>query len=209
MVDNSRRNVGGYGGRRNIVIIVILLCIVILSLSNLQVFNAGGRNNLSNFVVIKFSLGVYYNNKNEDVARQELIRQRQKLAATMIDIESSSNNDDNEYKIDYDDPIIQNFLRNHGKSSTSTSSLLPKIYLDYFIWHYTQMKEINTNPELVYTKKFIIMECHYKGIGYNNRNGVGGGQCGGISDRLTSLPMLLYLAAINKRLLFIVVDDLL
>jgi hypothetical protein len=78
-----------------------------------------------------------------------------------------------------------------------THSPLPDFYHEYFQWHAEQMNELKEDPTQWESKKYLIMEC------YANMHGRQYLKCGGLSDRLRSLPMLLWLAHQSKRILFI------
>jgi hypothetical protein len=86
-----------------------------------------------------------------------------------------------------DDLVISAFVN-------STTSL-PTVYKEYFAWHYQQRKKLFADPSKFLDYKFLILECHANTTSYI--------ACGGISDRLTALPLLVWLAHKYNRLLFI------
>lgn len=183
---------------------VLLESWFVLSWSNLEIFN--GRQ-LSEFV--KFG-GNIINKSNtattplllQQEERDDRLQLKLKQAAQVTSTATSSLSiEDDMNRIDRDDPMIQDFQRknNNNSNNTTQQALLPKIFQDYFIWHYTQLQQLYKNPNLVSTKRYVIMECHYN----KGKGDIYGNQCGGISDRLTPLPMALYLAYLNKRIFFI------
>jgi hypothetical protein len=82
-------------------------------------------------------------------------------------------------------------------TTTSNNNTLPDFFIEYQEWHANQLKELKGNPDLWKDKKYLIMECYHFEIGVKYL------RCGGLSDRLRNLPLLLWLAHKSERILFI------
>lgn len=78
---------------------------------------------------------------------------------------------------------MESFLTN----SNTDSAELPPWLVAYIQWHQQQRSQFNETNEL----RFLILTCHRDSI------------CGGISDRLKSIPLLLQFAALHERIFLI------
>uniref|UniRef100_A0A7S4AV33 Uncharacterized protein n=1 Tax=Pseudo-nitzschia australis TaxID=44445 RepID=A0A7S4AV33_9STRA len=100
----------------------------------------------------------------------------------------------------YLDPNLNNCVPSSGNTTTAfhlkattayrKSTILPQWMKDYFDWHREQTVAINECNYRNY--KFLILRCS-----------LSEGKCGGVADRLKSLPFFIAVAASSKRIFFI------
>jgi hypothetical protein len=69
------------------------------------------------------------------------------------------------------------------------------------VWHAQQMQGLKEDPSNWESKRYLIMECLSRFSSKDNRTHWG--PCGGLSDRLTPIPFLVWTAYRTKRILFI------
>jgi len=113
--------------------------------------------------------------KNESVFLPAMNHEAEEIFKSNISNDVESNND----------------YISHSVDSVENSSLIPVWMIDYFLWHAKtreNLREENWNID----KKFLVMQC----LDTDKK-------CGGLTDRIRPLPLMILLAARSKRLLFI------
>jgi hypothetical protein len=107
--------------------------------------------------------------------------------------EEPSTTDDEDHRID------SHFTRDEIIHTNSTN--LPEWMKEYFLWHETQIQQLSvdnwderdeTQPGYVFKRRFLILRCYAQDE-----------RCGGLSDRLKPLPLMLLAAARSGRIFFI------
>ena len=81
------------------------------------------------------------------------------------------------------------------ESPWEQSTVLPKWMKDYFMWHKKHRQLLDQAPQKWESYQFLILRC------------LATDKCGGASDRLHQIPMVIRLAAETNRLLFIKWED--
>ena len=80
---------------------------------------------------------------------------------------------------------------NQQRPVWETSTILPQWMKDYFLWHQEQRRILDQYPQRWESYQFLIMRCLMID------------ECGGASDRLHQIPLVIRVAAETKRLFFI------